>query len=328
MTLKLTMVVFTGLYVATVLFLISLFEFLRNDSWLPTVLLYSPRWVWMLPGLLLLFPAFLKVRRLVLPLSISMLLVVWLVMGFCIPWRMLRVDAEETGRLRVLSCNCGGRAFEVSRLLGLINDLQPDLVALQECSSREAEEIRAAGNWHFHREPDLVLFSRLPIERAQAYWSEFSTWHATRAVTYQLNTGTGSVSVVNLHLDTPREGFEALLGRDRNAIATIRQNTIRRRNEANAVAALADESGRPCLLAGDFNMPVESSLYRDAFGGYCNAFSYAGRGFGHTKFTRWHGVRIDHILANDDWEIHRCWVGPDIGSDHRPVIADVSLAAP
>ncbi|MEX2139934.1 MAG: endonuclease/exonuclease/phosphatase family protein [Pirellulales bacterium] len=323
--LRLAISVLAWTYAGTVLFLVSVFQLLPNDAWLPTVLLYAPRWVWAIPGLLLLTPAVFQMRKLVLPLVMSVLLVVWLVMGFSLPWRMLLVDSDETGRLRVLSCNCGGPGFEASRLLALIDDLQPDVVALQECSSKDAEAIRAPGTWHFHREDDLTLFSRFPIERTQAYQSKFSTWHPTRAVTYQLRPGPSSISFVNLHLETPREGLEALLGRDRDAIATIRQNTIRRRNEANAVASLADGVGRPGLLAGDFNLPVESSLYEDAFGSYQNAFSRAGWGFGYTKFTRWHGVRIDHILGTDDWSVRRCWVGTDVGSDHRPVIADVSL---
>ena len=27
------------------------------------------------------------------------------------------------------------------------------------------------------------------------------------------------------------------------------------------------------------------------------------------------------------WRIDRCWVGPDVGSDHRPVLADLTLTA-
>ena len=79
----------------------------------------------------------------------------------------------------------------------------------------------------------------------------------------------------------------------------------------------------PLLLAGDFNLPVESAIYGQYWAQFSNAFSAAGLGLGHTKFTRWHGVRIDHILAGPSWRFRRCWVGPDVKSDHRPLIADV-----
>jgi endonuclease/exonuclease/phosphatase (EEP) superfamily protein YafD len=35
-------------------------------------------------------------------------------------------------------------------------------------------------------------------------------------------------------------------------------------------------------------------------------------------------VRIDHILAGPGWRCRRCRVGPDAGSPHRPVIADMT----
>ena len=34
-------------------------------------------------------------------------------------------------------------------------------------------------------------------------------------------------------------------------------------------------------------------------------------------------VRIDHILAGPGWRCGRCWVGPDVGSPHRPLLADL-----
>ena len=77
------------------------------------------------------------------------------------------------------------------------------------------------------------------------------------------------------------------------------------------------------LLAGDFNMPVESAIYGQCWSRFSNAFDAVGLGLGHTKFTRWRGVRIDHILAGPGWRFRRCWVGPDVHSDHHPVIAEV-----
>jgi endonuclease/exonuclease/phosphatase (EEP) superfamily protein YafD len=77
------------------------------------------------------------------------------------------------------------------------------------------------------------------------------------------------------------------------------------------------------LLAGDFNMPVESRIYRQAWGSFRNAFDEAGIGWGQTKQTRWFGTRIDHILYSSHWRCRKSWVGPSMGSDHRPMIADL-----
>ncbi len=77
-------------------------------------------------------------------------------------------------------------------------------------------------------------------------------------------------------------------------------------------------------MAGDFNLTAEHPLYRRDWSGYVNAFSGASWGLGETMFTRRIGLRIDHVLAGPDWRPVRCWVGPDVGSAHRPVLADLS----
>ncbi len=81
------------------------------------------------------------------------------------------------------------------------------------------------------------------------------------------------------------------------------------------------------VVGGDFNMPVESCFFKQHWHSYHDAFSAVGLGFGHTTSVRMEGIhwgaRIDHILTRGRWHPLRCWVGPDTGSDHRPVLADV-----
>ena len=40
------------------------------------------------------------------------------------------------------------------------------------------------------------------------------------------------------------------------------------------------------ILAGDFNLPVDSAIYREYWSGYRDAFSDAGWGFGYTEWPR------------------------------------------
>src|SRR5262249_17737710 len=51
--------------------------------------------------------------------------------------------------------------------------------------------------------------------------------------------------------------------------------------------------------------------------------SQAGLGWGYTFYNNRTMTRIDHILGGAGWSCRRCWVGPDVGSEHRPVIADM-----
>jgi len=94
-----------------------------------------------------------------------------------------------------------------------------------------------------------------------------------------------------------------------------------------AVAGLSENT----IVAGDFNMPVESSIYQHVWGGYRNAFSSAGIGYGWTQRARAKrlatsiGIRIDHILTGKGVVTRNCEVGPDIGSDHLPLLADIEV---
>jgi vancomycin resistance protein VanJ len=79
----------------------------------------------------------------------------------------------------------------------------------------------------------------------------------------------------------------------------------------------------PTLLAGDFNTPIDSDIFRSAWTGYTDAFNFAGIGVGTTYRVKRTWTRIDHILFNNDWQCRQCWLGPDVGSPHLPVIADL-----
>ena len=109
------------------------------------------------------------------------------------------------------------------------------------------------------------------------------TWHSAA----RLKLPVGDVWVYTLHLNTPRWGLEGLaITRDGIAgIDGLRTNTKERGFESQTIRGWIPDSNLPTIVAGDFNMPVESWFYRRDWSHYQNAFSGAGCGLGHTKFT-------------------------------------------
>jgi endonuclease/exonuclease/phosphatase (EEP) superfamily protein YafD len=83
--------------------------------------------------------------------------------------------------------------------------------------------------------------------------------------------------------------------------------------------------GGPLVIAGDFNMPVESRVYARHWGDLENAFSTAGIGFGWSRLMVRFQVRIDHVLVAGGVHAVRAGLGPDLGSDHLPVVAAIRL---
>lgn len=89
-------------------------------------------------------------------------------------------------------------------------------------------------------------------------------------------------------------------------------------------------AGGPTILLGDFNLTDQNDSYallRDA--GLTDAFRTAGWGFGATWPVRKLGmpfplVRIDYIWYSERIHCTQAWLGPDLGSDHLPLLADLT----
>ncbi|MCP3915188.1 MAG: hypothetical protein GY711_06515 [bacterium] len=92
-------------------------------------------------------------------------------------------------------------------------------------------------------------------------------------------------------------------------------------------------SGAPCVVLGDFNTTDETEAY-DVFAraGLSDAFRATGGGWGPTfpVPVRYLGlpvpplVRIDFVLHTAHLAASAARVGPDAGSDHYPVIAELA----
>ncbi len=314
-------------YLAAVLALWGLLRW--GDLWWPaTVLIFAPRWPCALP-LLVLAPAAWLLRRkaLLAPLALAALVVAGPVTGLCVPWRALLSPAPAGPRLRVLTCNLhGSKAVDPRTLEALVRESGADVVALQEWPEAGESSLGDWPGWHRHAAPGLFLASRFPVLRVSEL-GEDSYGPEGSVARYDLDTPAGEVHVFSLHLASPREGLYEAVHEGRAGAAEVVANSARRREQSEYVARHAGDAGVPVLLAGDFNTPPESALFRDVWGGYADAFAEAGWGWGYTFAGGKTLVRIDHVLAGEGWRCAGCWVGPDVGSPHRPVLADLVWTA-
>lgn len=299
------------------------------DRWWPsTVLQYAPRWPILLP-LVVLFPAALLIcRRSIVVLLASSLIGVGPVTGFRVPWSRIW-QQEPSGRIvRVVSLNVGG-GFDARAFATMVADFQPDIIAFQDWR-REAEVKRTLGaDWHIQSDlARMGLASRFPIRGRKVVARGRKGGSGPIAVRYELETPDGTLHFLNVHPITPRDGLQSVIALWWHGADRLRANTEQRRDESATAAALVEKVPGPVLVAGDFNMPIESAIYRRYWSRYTNAFSTAGFGFGYTfgrnkRLRKW--VRIDHILSDVHWRIRRCRVGPYVGSDHWPVLAELEL---
>lgn len=310
-------------YLSIVGALVALFWMSSDRWWLATLLTFGPRWVVFVPLLPLVLLSILFCRRALALLALAAIVGAFPLMGFCLPWRPLFYGARraDAPMLRVVTCNCGGPRRDARKLADFILRTAPDLVILNEWGNSALPRELTEG-WHSAQHSATVL-SRFPILSVKKLGAERlkKSWRAP-GLRCEIETPWGIVSVVGLHLDTPREGLsEVEWRRFWRAAEAIDVTNEERVLESEQASELAAEAKGPTIIAGDFNMPVDSAIYRRYWSQWQNAFSTAGFGLGYTKYTSRWGIRIDHVLANGDWRVLDARVGPDLGGDHRPVVA-------
>jgi vancomycin resistance protein VanJ len=298
-----------------------------GDLWPPgTVLLFGPRWVLVLLAALLLLAALAFRRRALWPAVPALLIAAGPFAGFSVPSERLGSDPPAGTGLRVLTCNMHFAKTDQRPLDQLVVETRPDVVAIQEWRDSAQSEVLVGDGWHAHRVPGLFLASRYPIRRADRL-GESSTGEQGSVMRYELDTPAGGLTVFNLHFATPRKGLGALLSFEQQGLNEIRANSELRLRQSEFVAAQAGQVTGPVVLLGDFNTPLESAIFRRVWSDYANAFSEAGWGWGYTFRARRTAVRIDHVLVGGGGQPTKCWVGPDVGSPHRPVLADLAWPA-
>jgi endonuclease/exonuclease/phosphatase family metal-dependent hydrolase len=138
------------------------------------------------------------------------------------------------------------------------------------------------------------------------------------AVHLRIRVDSDTVSVVAVHLASPRDELSAALKFD---FTKLRNSSRTRSQQAERLAQYLETIRDPLVIAGDFNTLEESQIYKRYFGGYTNAFRATSSGFGHTMQAGVHRLRIDHVLTGAGMRpvaVNTEWNWP---TEHRPVIA-------
>jgi vancomycin resistance protein VanJ len=297
------------------------------DEWGPaTFLMFGPRWLFVLPPALLLLPALFFRRRSLAPISAALVVALWPVMGFNVPWSSTGSVPADGPRLRVLTCNMHYVEGNANSLSDLMETCRADVIALQEWPEEIQSNSLFGDDWHVHNEESLFLASRYPIRQAVLLGDDSTGEHGSVAL-YELETPAGRVSIFSLHLASPRADLKGAVRAGPEGLAAVEANTAVRERQLTFIAGEAGRISGPLLLVGDFNTPPESVLFRRTWKGYANAFGEAGWGWGYTFANRWTRVRIDHVLVGGNGQVSACWVGPNVGSPHKPVIANVCWPA-
>lgn len=296
-------------------------------TWWGTAVAFAPRWPVVIP-LFLLVPLTLVLRRwwLVLINLMSTAAILFPIMGLELRGLREACPSQSGLNMRVLTCNVHGDAFDVARLNGVIAETGPDIVALQECPATIVQDCFSEDEWFTELSGELCVASRFPILSAKTLDRRSMNGWGNFALLCRIDAPEEEIAFVSVHLLSPRQGLEALRYDRFKARAWAQQEFQRRHEESKLLYRELQNVSGPSIVAGDLNMTPESSIFRKYLLKYVDAFSESGAGFGYTFSTRWHSVRVDHVLANQHWAVKCCRVCGDIGSDHLPVVAELQRA--
>jgi vancomycin resistance protein VanJ len=320
-------VAFLG-YALSLVVLVGLILGPGERFWPVTLFLFGPRWLVALPLPFLLLLSSLGDRRPGVLLGLACAGMLVFLLGFNVPWgRLLASRGGSPPVIRLLTWNVGGGVEPGPRPVAwVLEKTWPDVAVLQECGEARLEQ---PGEWHRHRSHGACLLSRFPI-RDVAVRDPSDMWQLAgsgEVVRYALDTPIGLLELTNVHLETPREGLEAILDSRLAGVETLQSKYAQREIEARVARHWVDSgTGDLRIVAGDFNTPVESNLFREYWRGFRDCHSAAGWGFGVTKGTRRIRTRIDHALTGPGLECTAVEVGPWVGGDHAPLTVTVRLS--
>jgi endonuclease/exonuclease/phosphatase (EEP) superfamily protein YafD len=303
-----------------------------GDRWWPaTLLLFSPRWIWAVPFPFLVLLAAIGSgrRRRVWPLAISAALLLFGIMEFQVPWRRMISHRTGTQTLRLVTCNLHNIESNPEVLNAFIDQSNPDIILLQDYAfSREPRRVQRPG-WYRFPLDGMYIASRypfghfenlLPIDaNAMAYTS--LGLPLGKAQCFAVDAPGGAFHLVNLHLASAHQAIKILRDGKSFGPELMTADSERRGEESMAISERVQTIGGPFIIAGDFNTPDDSIIFRRAWWRLGDSFAQAGFGFGTTYAKHHTWLRIDHILTGGGWRCIHIQTGPDVGSGHRPILA-------
>ena len=227
-------------------------------------------------------------------------------------------EASDSGpRLKLVSVNLNSGNQNVSAVESLLKSEDPDLVLLMEFNDfwdhrlQEALEgysvkLRKPRNDNF----GIALFSK-PIPASNAVW-----------------LASGAARLPSIHAPLHRDVTFHFVGTHSLPPAGARY-TRARNAQLEEIAEHVRRLEGPVILAGDFNLtpwsPLFSKLLKET--GLKNGADGFGLQWTWPAFFPPMGIPIDHFLHNNLVRVSSFRNGPDIGSDHLPLIIEFQVVA-
>ena len=292
--------------------------------WLANLIQISPTWFFGLGVLFLVFIAIvINAKKILIIHTLSFFVILFFIMGYQIPLSFNIFNVDSSKRIKVATVDLG-KTVNLEKVSAYIKFINPDIVAFQETfhiHKSFLEKLFPSTEWDLVYEHELALASRIPILSSELIdRRNVGSWGDV-AAEFVLQGSPDPIYFCNIWLESPRKGLEAIMAKKFEGFEVMKKTTKSQETESFGVSKwLVGKT--PLLVTGDFNHLASSPIHREHWSHLGNAFSDVGLGFGYTKYTSVHGVRLDHFLYSPEWKAIRARVGPNLEADHRPLQVD------
>lgn len=226
---------------------------------------------------------------------------------------------QKKSTFTLVSINIG-EGIELKHLMSIIRFQDPDIFTLQEAG--RMKNIDELESYPFQDcKGNLCLISKYPFEKVNSFNNNMYKGYGDWAAFYKVDINDIQINLANVHFPSVRRIFPRFDG-----IKELHQNRT-------LSALLIDDwaqSKQNVIIAGDFNMSVIEGTYQQTFKKYQNALSDVGSGFNNTVDYKYRGIglpgiRIDHILLSQNFNLEKAVVLETLGGDHYPIFSSISL---
>jgi endonuclease/exonuclease/phosphatase (EEP) superfamily protein YafD len=223
-------------------------------------------------------------------------------------------SARALGSMRLLAANVEVGNTNFAAVRRLVTATDPDLFEVTELTPVMAqhlgEELRAYGTRVVDARDDaygIGVYSRLPLLSSKVVHFPAD---GPPTVVARVRVAGKAVTVVVTHVHTPFAG------------------SIHTRHLHALAAAARSRLGRRVIVCGDFNSPPWSGPLRDFAGDARLHDVYGSHAWAGYSWPTWGyvlRVPIDNCFLSKGLAFTGHHDGPNIGSDHRPLVVDVGV---
>ena len=225
-----------------------------------------------------------------------------------------KAPAEPGQTLRAILMNVNTQLGDPERVSKFIKEANPDILVLEEINEKWVNDLQWLVEFYPYSCTEaradnfgICLLSKLPFEKSEVVYIGEA---AVPSIVATINTTNGPLAIIATH---PTPPINYLYAQWRDAQLSQLPEYI--------------PSDIPTVLIGDLNATPWSYQFKKLIKKSGLIDSSKGRGI----FPTWPSkkliipIPIDHFLHSEDIFISNKKVGPDIKSDHRPLIVDFSI---